>query len=182
MFEDLQAKLKKYGSRKPQLKRDDTETRMSFLPLLLSAVIFVVAVVLFLKMTFDEESKLPKLSPQDEAKLQKRLKEIDDSEQYALVATTNGWYSCLHNGRTTCYLKIGEVWKYGVTSKGEFGRYTAAFLIKNKVFYIVQFKGNYSECLKQEQIRLFNYPNLPENLARPPTERLPRPPYNAIMR
>lgn len=170
------------GADKPKLEKKDSESKMSFFPLLVGTAVLAVAVALFSKMTFDENGNLPKLNPRDEAKLQKRLKEIDDSEQYALVATVNGWYPCLHSGRATCYLKIGEVWKYGVTSKGKFGRYTAAFLIKNRVSYIVQFKGNISECLKQEQIRLFNYPNLPENLARPPTERLPRPPYNAIMR
>lgn len=170
------------GADKPTFEKKDSETKMSLLPLLIGAGVILVAVAFFSKMAFKGENDAPKLSPQDEAKLEKRLKEIDDSEQYALVATLNGWYPCLHSGRATCYLKIGEVWKYGVTSKGEFGRYTVAFLIKNKVSYVVQFKGNIAECLKQEQIRLYNYPNLPENLARPPTERLPRPPYNAIMR
>lgn len=52
----------------------------------------------------------PALSPREEKKLQQRLKEIDDSEQYALLARANGWYPCLHSGRTTCYLLAGEVW------------------------------------------------------------------------
>lgn len=69
-----------------------------------------------------------------------------------------------------------------MTSKGKFGRYSIAFFAKYNVLYFVQFKGTYSECLKQEQIRLFNYPYFPENLARSPNERLPRPPFNPIMR
>jgi len=31
------------------------------------------------------------LDPKEEAKLQKRLKEMDDLEQYALVAKMDGW-------------------------------------------------------------------------------------------
>ena len=170
------------GADRPQAGKPDTQTSTPLPLLLVAAAVLLVAIALFPKMDFSGEYKAPKLSPQDEAKLQKRLKEIDDSEQYALVARDDGWYSCLHSGRTTCYLKIGEVWKYGVTSKGKFGRYSASFLLRNKVFYMVQFKGNFSECLKQEQIKLFNYPNLPENLARLPSERLPRPPYNPVMR
>lgn len=169
------------GADKPQLKKDDTETRRSFLPIFLGAAIFVVAVVLFSKMTFDEEGKLPKLNPQDEAKLQKRLNEIDDAEQYALVANENGWYPCNHPGRATFYLKAGEVWKYGTTTKGQFGRYSIKYLKAMNVFYIIQFQGTVAECLKEEQRKLFNYPYLPENLARPVKDRLPRPPYNSKM-
>jgi hypothetical protein len=121
-------------------------------------------------------------SPQETDKLQKRLKEIDDSEQYALVASVDGWYPCLHSGRKLYFLKTGEVWKYGVTSKGALGRYAASFLVKNRVSYLVQFKGNFSECLKQEQIKLFGYAYLPENQIRPQEEQLPRPPYNPVMR
>jgi hypothetical protein len=80
------------------------------------------------------------------------------------------------------YLKAGNVWKYGVTTKGERGRYAQKFFVENDVLYLVQFKGNIAECLKQEQIQLFMYPFLPENLTRLPEMRLPRPPYNPIMR
>jgi len=169
------------GADKPQLKRDDIETRMSFLPIFLGAVILLTGVVLFSKMTFERGNDLPKLSPQDEAKLQKRLSEIDDAEQYALVANENGWYPCNHPGRATFYLKAGEVWKYGTTTKGRFGRYSIKYLAGTKVSYIVQFQGTISECLKEEQRKLFNYPYLPENLARPVKDRLPRPPYNSKM-
>ncbi|MCB0532007.1 MAG: hypothetical protein KDD14_07385 [Saprospiraceae bacterium] len=151
-------------------------------PPLIGLAIFVIVVLLFLKIGLEAAYTAPKLHPKEEGKLIKRLKEIDDSEQYVLVATVDGWYSCLHNGRTRYYLKTGEVWKYGVTSKGQFGRYSAAFLVKNRVSYLIQFKGTYSECLKQEQIKLYYYPFLPENLARAPAERLPRPPYNSVMR
>lgn len=88
-------------------------------------------------------------------KKKRNLREIDESEQYALIAKEDGWYPCLHSGRTRYYLRTGEVWKYGVTSKGQFGRYAVLFLVKNRVLYDLQFKGTFSECLKQEQIKLY---------------------------
>lgn len=124
----------------------------------------------------------PRLKPEQQKILEKKLEEIDDAEQYALVANDFGWYSCLHSGRSTFYLKPGEVWKYGVTFKGEKVRYTIQFLQANNVSYRIQFKGPISECLKEEQRKLFNYALLPENLARPEQDRLPRPPGNSVMR
>ncbi len=170
------------GADKPKLEKPENQTQTSIPLPLIGTIILILAIALFAKASFTGENEAPELSPKEEEKLQKRLREIDDSEQYALIAKNNGWYSCLHSGRTTFYLKAGEVWKYGVTSKGQFGRYAAKFLLKNNVLYDLQFKGTVSECLKQEQIKLFNYRYLPENLARLPTDRLSRPPYNSIMR
>lgn len=146
-----------------------------------TALLFLLAAGLA-RQAFMRHDESPGPSEEETAKLQKRLREIDESEQYALVANVDGWYACLHKGRPGFHLHAGEVWKYGVTSKGEFGRYTAAFLLQNKVSYVVQFRGNFAECLKQEQIKLVAYPYLPENLARPEADQLPRPPYNPIMR
>jgi len=170
------------GADKPKLEKAENQSQTPILLPLMGAFVLILAIVLFAKASFTEENKAPELSPKEEEKLQKRLREIDDSEQYALIAKSNGWYPCLHSGRTTVFLKAGEVWKYGVTSKGQFGRYAAKFLLSNNVLYDLQFKGTVSECLKQEQIKLFNYRYLPENLARPPADRLSRPPYNSIMR
>lgn len=163
-------------------QQENTKTQKPFVPLFIGAVIVLAAIAIISNLSLSGEIKTPKLNPKDQKKLEKRLKEIDDAEQYALVAGINGWYPCLHSRRTVYYLNTGEVWKYGVTSKGQFGRYTEAFLFKNKVSYVAEFKGNVAECLKMEQIKLYTYPFLPENLARPPEERLPRPPYNQIMR
>lgn len=169
------------GADKPQPLKPETQTpKLIFLLFLGCTLLLLVA--LSQNSVFERGKGEPKLNPKEQAKLRKRLKEIDDSEQYALIAKGNGWYPCLHSGRTSYYLKANEVWKYGVTSKGEFGRYTAKFLVSNNVSYDIQFKGNYSECLKQEQVKLFNYRYLPENLARLLAERLPRPPYNPVMR
>ena len=170
------------GANKPELPKPETQIQANYrLPFTVFAL-FLVAIILFPKIEYDEEYGKPKLHPKEEEKLRRRLLEIDDSEQYALLAETDGWYPCLHSGRSIFYLKAGEVWKYGVTSKGQLGRYKTDFLIRNNVSYFTQFNGTFSECLKQEQIKLFNYPYLPENLARSKAERLPRPPFNQIMR
>lgn len=167
---------------KPPSEKTSTSLRIRLAPFHMVMVVVMAIVALFKILDLNAAYDNPSLSPKEETKLKKRLKEIDDSEQYALVAEVNGFYPCLHSGRKTCYLIAGEVWKYGVTSKGEFGRYKQNFLLKNNVSYVVQFKGTFSDCLKQEQIRLFGYPYLAENLARPLEERLSRPPYNPIMR
>ncbi len=170
------------GAERPQVRRPRVKPQTP-LPIVFIWFALLLIALVAVPTTQPEPTTTPsKLSSKEEKKLQKRLKEIDDSEQYALVATIDGWYPCLHSGHPICHLLIGEVWKYGVTSKGKLGRYTAVFLVENQVSYLVQYKGTYSECLKQEQIRLFNYRYLPENLARPPAEQLPRPPYNPIMR
>ncbi len=124
----------------------------------------------------------PRLSSKHQNQLQKKLDELDEAEQYALVAISNGWYPCLHGGRSLYYLKANEVWKYGVTTKCERGRYTSEFLQDNEVLYIIQFKGILSECLQEEQRKLFSYPILPENLSRLEVDRLLRPPYNPVLK
>lgn len=169
------------GAPKPQIERTERKSPPIISALLLGAVVLFLFITL-LSRIFTGEIEAPKLKPKEDAKLQKRLKEIDEAEQYALLAKADGWYQCLHSGKPTYYLRTGEVWKYGVTTKGELGRYQTRFLLRNNVIYLVEFRGNIAECLKQEQIKLFFYPFLPENLARPPEMRLPRPPYNPIMR
>jgi hypothetical protein len=170
------------GADQPRIEKEPSEPARSGRAPFIVATLVLVAIALSTRLDLTKIGASDQLNPKEEAKLQKRLKEIDDSEQYALIAKMDGWYPCLHSERATCYLLAGEVWKYGVTSKGEFGRYSSMFISRNNVSYFIQFKGNMAECLKQEQIKLFNYPYLPENLARPPEDRLPRPPYNPIMR
>lgn len=123
-----------------------------------------------------------RLTAKYQEKLDKKMNEPDKAEQYALVANINGNYACLHSGRAVFFLKAGEVWKYGVTSNGERGRYTTEFLQNNNVSYKIQFRGTMKDCLREEQKRLYQYPILPENLAREEVNRLIRPPYNPIMR
>ena len=125
---------------------------------------------------------VPHLKRRHQEELQKKLSRPDEAEQYALLANVDGWYACLHSGRVEYYLRTGEVWKYGVTAKGERRRYTAQFLQEHNVSYIAEFVGTLKQCLDEEQRKLYTYPVLPENLARPEEDRLIRPPYNPIFR
>lgn len=169
------------GADRPERKNSGTIIQIPFPLLPFGAALLLLLVALFQIFDFPGADETPALSPQDEARLQKRLKEIDEAEQYALIAIESGWYPCNHPGRTAFYLLPGEVWKYGTTTKGQFGRYSIKYLAGINVSYLLQFRGTISECLKEEQLKLFYYPYLPENLARPPADRLRRPPYNSKM-
>ena len=116
------------------------------------------------------------LKPERKGDLDRRKRKIDEAEQYALIATVNGWYECFNCASSNrIFLFVGEVWKYGVSKNGS-KRYSKSWYQSSKLQYITQFKGLYSECFKSELDRIYEYPILPENLKR--TEKLPRPPGN----
>jgi len=102
-------------------------------------------------------------------------------EQYALVASMSGYYPCY---QTECkdgliWLNTGEIWKYGKTCNGEMGRYPSG-LPFNNLNYVPQFAGNEQDCLIQEKLKIYNYPNLPECKVR--SFIIIRPPGNKIDR
>lgn len=63
-----------------------------------------------------------------------------------------------------------------MTRKGEKGRYPGGDYGAENVRYVEQYEGTYSECLKMEKIKIYNYPLLPE--ARKRELQLFRPPGN----
>ena len=150
-----------------------------FLPLFIVASILILCALKW-RDVVEYVNGEAQLTAQYQKELQNHLDEADEAEQYALVALTNGWYTCVHSGFALYFLKAGEVWKYGTTTKGEQGRYDYKFLRGNGVYYIVQFRGTLHECLKEEKKKIYTYPVLPENLAREEELRLIRPPYNPI--
>ena len=124
-----------------------------------------------------EKDGEPALAPWREAKLEKELTEIDEAEQYALVAKVAGdypYFSCT-DGKTMIHLNALEIWRYGVTRKTMKGRYKSG-LPDQRLAYTTQFEGTLSECLKEEKRKIYRYPLLPECLARP--FKLIRPPGN----
>lgn len=158
------------------------EPKKSVLPLVIGSAIILIFCALKWRDVVEYINGEPQLASKYQEQLQNKLNEADEAEQYALIALMDGWYICLHSGFGTYYLKAGEVWKYGTTTKGEQGRYEYKFLRDNRVSYVVQFRGTLHECLKEEQNKLYMYPLLPENLAREEELRLIRPPYNPIRR
>jgi len=119
---------------------------------------------------------IAELPPERRQKLEKELDELENAEQYVLIAEKDGWYSCFNcPGEAHIFLHRGEVWKYGVTRKGEKGRY-GKWHVNQSLVYIIQYQGAYQECLKQEKIKIYMYAQLPENLRR--QHPLIRPPGN----
>jgi len=146
-----------------------------FIILLVSVLI---GIILFARpfYEYDEEGN-PQLAPWRADKLLKELSNLDEAEQYVLLARINGnypCYSCEHN-QAKIYLNRGEIWKYGTTTKGESGRYRKTLEGMNLVYW-TQFRGGLLECLKEEKIKIYYYALLPENLIR--TIPLIRPPGN----
>lgn len=116
------------------------------------------------------------LAPARAAKLARELEELEQAEQYKLIAARDGHYPCFHcSPKSTIFLLKGNIWKYGITRKGEKERY-GQWHIDNKLLYIIQYEGPLQECLRKEKIKIYNYALLPENLAR--TVPLIRPPGN----
>lgn len=171
------------GADSPQPKFEPKEPKKkSLLPFIIGGAAILILCALEWRDVIEYINGEPQLAAKHQSQLQKKLNDLEDAEQYALVAMTEGWYPCLHSGRALYYLHIGEVWKYGITSRGERGRYTTRFLQDNGVQYLIQFKGTMTECLQEEQRKLFSYPLLPENLARLELDRLVRPPYNPVLK
>lgn len=111
-------------------------------------------------------------------RLDKDQRELEEAEQYVLVARSAGMYPCYRCPSQRFFLNAGEIWKYGVTRKGARGRYSERFLMANNLNYRVQLVGDYAMCLMAEKGKLYNYPLLPENLSRPDSLRLLFPPGN----
>lgn len=109
-----------------------------------------------------------------------RLDRIENSEFYALVAESNGYFICplcppeaTKNGRY--FLYFNEIYKVGVSMNGK-RRYTQAELARFNLAYVILNSGNYGEMLTLETAFMGNYPLHPENLKRPVYRRLVTPP------
>lgn len=126
----------------------------------------------------DEEGNL-QLSEKRQKKLEQKLKELEEAEQYALLAAKPGYYPCYSCPESNLiFLLPAEVWKYGITTKGKNGRYKPKFIEDNNLLYVVQFEGSLQDCLIEEQIKIYNYALRPENLKR--DIPLKRPPGNKV--
>ena len=110
--------------------------------------------------------------------LERQLQELEQAEQYVLLARTDGAYICYDCSSGTCFLKKGMVWKYGVTRKGVSNRYPGEWLSDMRLGYIVQVRGTVYECLIEEKQKIFLYPLHLDNQIRKPVDRMARPPGN----
>ncbi len=169
------------GANSPQPPTLSPEPKKkSLLPFILGGAVLLNVCALQRSDVVEYIEGEPRLTDKHRQRLEKKLTELEEGEQYVLIARKEGWYPCVHNGHPLYFLHVGEVWRYGTTIKGQRGRYSSKFMKENNLSYIVQFRGTMGECLQQEQIKLFYYPLLPENLARPKEMRLLLPPFNPV--
>ena len=110
--------------------------------------------------------------------LDKKIKEFEEAEQYALIAKADGQYICYVCNSATCFLQKGMVWKYGVTRRGVDKRYPGDSLFKMNLYYQIEFQGTHQECLIEEKRKIFLYPLYHDNMVRKASERMLRPPGN----
>ena len=152
------------GSRMPLPKeRQPPFNPLSILAML--AILFIIGLTLKPFLEVDDKGRV-RLAKWRKEKLEKELKDLDKAEQYVLRAKRSGIFECFScPNSNTIYLSTGQVWKYGVTTKGERGRYATTLEGKN-LLYRIQLTGTLEECLKSEKIKIYNFAILPENLAR----------------
>jgi len=90
-------------------------------------------------------------------------------EVYFLKARFDNYYPILAYANIIIgfeFLKIGEVWKVGMTKNGEIGRYPIDIFYKNNnikltrlnLLYKQIYNGSYKECLILEKILIYTYP------------------------
>lgn len=142
--------------------------------MLVICVIFtIIASKEFIRYNEDGEAEL---SPERKEKLARELDELEEAEQYVLLARFDKMYPCFNcKEKSSIFLTKGLVWKYGVTIKREKGRYGNK-LFQEGFIYLVQYKGLLHQCFQKEKLKIYNYAILPENLIRPIP--LIRPPGN----
>lgn len=172
-------KLRVYYNHRKNVIPGKSRTYLPFIIFVISLVIMMTSLIIAERVSqkgfLMGEDGETKLAPWREKKLAKELEEIDDAEQYALVARFDDYYDCFNcNGEEKIFLKKGHIWRYGITRKGEKIRYRNK--IDPRLVYFIQFVGSNSECLKEEKIKIYNYALLPENLTR--LVPLIRPPGN----
>jgi len=149
-----------------------------FWVVIVALVIGVIASLKFDDVVEYTKSGKPRLKPDRIGKLEDTIRYYEGAEQYALIATESKYYLCLScPNRDSIYLFKGETYKYGVTINGQSGRYQNG-LPDPKLDYQIQCSGSLPRCQSAEQIKIINYPLLPENLKRKAHEKLARPPGN----
>ena len=145
-------------------------------PLFITAFLLILGTADFDEFVVLKPDGKYELSDERKVKLVKELKDLEEVEQYALKAIRNRQYVCFSCPFSdSIFLLRGEVWKYGITTKGQNRRY-GRFLMNNSLQYEIQYQGLLHDCLKEERQKIYHYPLLPENLKR--AKKLGRPPGN----
>jgi len=125
---------------------------------------------------------IKKMSEEIERQLAKTV-DYPSCEVYFLHARQNTQYPVLGYGNQVVdfeYLRIGEVWKVGITINGEFIRYSSDAFYKNptegitlnrqNLQYQYVHKGTYKQCIILEKLLIYTYSlwSGHSNLLKPP--------------
>ncbi|MGB0930616.1 MAG: hypothetical protein ACPGVB_07565 [Chitinophagales bacterium] len=170
------SKIRELPIFKPKMPTPKHNPKPFLLPLFITAFMFILGTSDFDTFVVLKDDGTYELTDKRKGKLLNELADLEEAEQYALRAIRGGMYpcfSCLFSD--SIFLYSGEIWKYGITTKGQNRRY-GRFLINMGLQYEIQYKGLLHDCLKEEKRKIYNYPLLPENLKR--INKLGRPPGN----
>ena len=112
---------------------------------------------------------IKKMSEEIERQLAKTV-DYPGCEVYFLHARQNTHYPVLGYGNTVTdyeYMRIGDVWKVGITKNGEWGRYSSEAFYKNPTEGIIMnrqnlqyqyvHKGTYKQCIILEKLLIYTY-------------------------
>jgi len=125
---------------------------------------------------YDPDGK-PVLKAERKDKMIKEIMRMEECEQYALRASSSGWFLCESCVDTTyVFLNKGEVYRYGERCDKNDSRHSKSKLDAQNLFIDVQIRGNKIEYYQEQQRKIYFYPLLPENLKR--TKKLGHPPGN----
>ena len=119
--------------------------------LLFAAFFFILAMADFDEYVLLKDDGTYQLTDERKGKLIRELADLEEAEQYALRAIRGGMYPCFSClSSDSIFLYSGEIWKYGITTKGQNRRY-GRFLINMGLQYEIQYKGLLHDCLKEEK-------------------------------
>lgn len=147
-------------------------------------IIVLVGVVLFMAIpkTWEEavvqnEDGSYGLSERWEKAILSKQKKTEKHRLYMLVASTNGYFQCVHSPSGKFYLKAGELYRYGTTGDTFAARgYNQKWLAANNLTLISIMEGDLATIIAEQTKLIGSYVLLPENLQRPlPSEASAKP-------
>lgn len=100
--------------------------------------------------------------------LQRKQQELEEEYVcYKLIANMNKYYDCPICFMNKFFLLEEEIIKYGITSKGEEGRYGNKYLIEQQISFIAIDSGSLQDMRALELELIGLYPLKEENQVRP---------------
>lgn len=166
----------------PFKTQSSVPNRKSNTSIILGSILFVCLVVFASSKFWERFKNDPNLDSAEVEATQKEAEEIAKKHenwiQYVLIATSTKKRPCLRcpNGLKEVTVKIGEIYKYGITTQGE-KRYKQKLYQTLEVTIKEEIEGDYTTCKTAEINKILAYRFLPESVKS--EVKLTRPPGNA---